>query len=80
MMNTTTPRTALELIDELWSQRPESCCPYVRHSERGCWCASPTLPEGADRYSPCDTASLRLWCITEDHSPRCIFYPAGDVP
>ena len=79
----TTARTALELIHELWAERPRACCPYVRHDERGCWCASPGLPEAAasaDRYMPCDTASLQLWCLTEADYTRCLFYPAGDVP
>jgi hypothetical protein len=31
------------------------------------------------QYSPCDTASLQLWCLTEDHYTRCHFFPAGDV-
>jgi hypothetical protein len=74
----TTARTALELIHELWANRPQTCCPYVKHGERGCWCASPALPELADRYAPCDTARLQLWCLTEEHYTRCHFYPAGD--
>jgi hypothetical protein len=75
--------TAPQLIDELWAERPHACCPYVRHDERSCWCASPTLPEaaaGVDRYAPCDTASLQLWCLTEQRYTKCCLWPAGDVP
>jgi hypothetical protein len=75
----TAPRTALDLIHELWAERSHTCCPYVRHSERGCWCGSPTLSGIADRYAPCDTASLQLWCLVEGHYTRCLFYPAGDA-
>jgi hypothetical protein len=71
---------ASTLIHDLWANRPHTCCGYVRHSERGCWCASPTLPELADRYAPCDVYSAQIWCLTEDHYTRCHLYPAGDVP
>jgi len=76
----TTARTALELIHELWAERPRACCPYVRHGERGCWCASPALLKGADAYGPCDHASLQLWCLTEQRYTKCCLWPAGDVP
>ena len=71
--------TALEFTHELWDQH-EHACPYLRHDERGCLCASPTLPQGGDRYMPCDVYSLQIWCTTEDHYTRCHFWPAGDVP
>jgi hypothetical protein len=71
--------TALELIDELWTEH-QHACPYVRHDDCGCYCASPALPAGADPHGPCDTASLQLWCLTEVDYTRCHFYPAGDVP
>src|SRR5262249_36354258 len=71
--------TPLELIDELWAELPHAC-PYVNHDERGCFCLSPTLPEEAERYTPCDTASLQLWCLDEERYTRCHFYPGGDVP
>jgi hypothetical protein len=71
--------TALDLIDELWADH-QHACPYLRHDEHGCFCASPALPEGSDRSTPCDTASLQLWCLTESDYTRCHFWPAGDVP
>jgi hypothetical protein len=76
----TTARTALDLIHELWAERPHTFCPYVRHDARGCFCTSPRLREGSDRYMPCDTASLQLWCLTETDYTRCCLYPAGDAP
>jgi hypothetical protein len=51
----TTTRIALELIHELWAKRPQSVCPYVRHSERGCFCTSPRMPAGGDPYIPFDS-------------------------
>jgi hypothetical protein len=30
--------TALELIHDLWAERPQTCCLYVKHGERGCYC------------------------------------------
>jgi hypothetical protein len=78
----TTVRTALELVHELWAERPQTCCPCVRHDEEGCWCASPTLTEGAervDRYLPCNAARLQLWCLTEPQYTRCHFYSVSDV-
>jgi hypothetical protein len=69
---------ALPLIHELWTAH-EHACPYVRHDEHGCFCTSPGLPAGGDRYMVCDHFSLQLWCLTETHYTRCIFYPAGDV-
>jgi hypothetical protein len=77
----TAARTALELVHELWTERPQTCCPYVKHGEYGCWCASPALPEDGDsddRRVPCDTASLQLWCLTEVDYTRCLSCPAGD--
>jgi hypothetical protein len=76
----TAPRTALELIDELWAERPQQVCPFVRHGARGCSCASPRMPEWGDPSGPCDHASLRLFCLTEADYTRCMLYPAGDVP
>jgi hypothetical protein len=73
-------RVTLELVHELWRDRPAGCCPYVRHDERGCYCTSPGLPVEGDRYMVCDTASLQLWCLDGDHYTRCHFWPAGDVP
>ena len=70
---------ALTLIHEFWAERPHTHCPYVRHSERGCYCMSPRLPAGGDPYTPCDTASLQLLCLTEADYTRCCLYPAGDV-
>ena len=67
------------VVHELWADRQQAC-PYVRHDERGCFCVSPSLPEVADRYMPCDTASLQLWCLTEADYTKCCLYPAGDVP
>jgi hypothetical protein len=72
--------TALELVNELWNEHTEPCCPYLRHNEDGCYCTSPTLPVGADRSMPCDHFSLQLFCLTEADYTRCIVYPAGDVP
>jgi hypothetical protein len=71
--------TSLELTHELWNQR-QHACPFLRHDEMGCSCASPALPEGSDGSMPCDTASLQLWCLTEADYPKCSLYPAGDVP
>ena len=76
----TTARTALELVHELWAERPHTCCPFMRHDERGCYCTSPQIPEWGDSYGPCDTASLQVFCLTETHYSKCIIYPAGDVP
>jgi hypothetical protein len=70
--------TPLALIHELWTDR-QHACPYLRHDERGCFCTSPALPDGGDPFMPCDTASLQIWCLTDDHYTRCHFYPAGDV-
>jgi hypothetical protein len=75
----TAPRTALELIHELWAECPQTCCPYIRHDERGCYCTSPRLPAGGDPYMPCELVPLRLWCLTQEHYPKCCLYPAGDV-
>ncbi len=75
----TVPMTALTLIHELWTDHQHTC-PYVRHGEHGCSCASPTLPEGGDRRMPCDVYSLQLWCLTESDYTKCCFWPAGDVP
>jgi hypothetical protein len=76
----TIARITLELVHELWDQRPQTVCPYVRHSNRGCWCASPQMPKGTDAYMPCESASLQLWCLTEQHYTKCCLWPAGDVP
>ena len=72
-------RTPLALIHELWADH-QHACPYVRHDARGCFCASPTLPEDGDRYMPCDVYSIQLWCLTKADYTRCHFYPAGDMP
>ena len=72
-------RTALDLIHELWTNH-EYGCPYLRHNDRGCFCTSPALPEGADGYMPCDMYSIQLWCLTETDYTKCCIYPAGDVP
>jgi hypothetical protein len=71
--------TALELIDELWAERPQVCCPYVRHDERGCFCTSPRLLAGGDSYMPCEAVPLQLWCLTREHYPKCCLYPVGDI-
>lgn len=71
--------TALKLVHELWAEH-EHACPYVRHDQAGCYCASPALPAGGDRYMPCDTASVQLRCLTEAEYTKCMLYPAGDVP
>jgi hypothetical protein len=72
--------TALELVNELWDQHADPCCPYLRHDTSGCYCRSPRLPAGGDPYMPCDTASLSLWCMTEADYTKCCLWPAGDVP
>lgn len=71
--------TPLTLIHELWAEH-QHACPYLRHDERGCYCTSPELLTGGDPYMPCDTASVRLWCLTETDYTKCLLYPAGDVP
>jgi hypothetical protein len=75
----TTDRTTLELTHELWVAYEHACCPYAHHDDRGCWCASPVLPEAVDRYLLCNPARLQLWCCTEDHYTRCHFYSADDM-
>ena len=72
-------RTALALIHELWADHKHAC-PYVRHDEHGCFCASPAMPVSDNPYMPCDVYSVQLWCLTESHYPKCMLYPAGDVP
>ena len=74
-----TTAVALTLIHELWSDH-EHACPYLRHGKHGCSCASPALPEGSDRSTPCDVYSLQLWCLTKADYTRCCLWPAGDVP
>jgi hypothetical protein len=76
MMNTES--IALPLVHELWRGLPHGC-PYVRHDLKGCYCTSPRMPATGDPYMPCDTASLQLWCLTEEHYVKCCLWPAGDT-
>jgi hypothetical protein len=78
---TDTESIALPLIQELWAEHEHRHhCPYVRHDDKGCYCTSPRLPAGADRFMVCDIYSVQIWCLDEDHYTRCHFWPAGDVP
>jgi hypothetical protein len=43
--------TSLELIHELWNDH-QYACPYLRHDEHGCFCASPAMPASGDPYTP----------------------------
>jgi hypothetical protein len=70
---------SLPLIHQLWHAH-QHACPYVRHSLAGCYCTSPKLSAGSDPYMPCDTASVQLWCLTEEYYTKCCLWPAGDVP
>jgi hypothetical protein len=71
--------TTLPMVHKLWAVH-EHACPHLRHDAHGCFCASPNLPSGADRYMPCEPVSLALWCLTEEYYTKCCLWPAGDVP
>ena len=73
-----TKSVALPLIHELWRDH-QHACPYVRHDERGCYCTSPRLPAIGGPYTPCGTASLQLWCLTEDNYTKCCLWSAEDA-
>ena len=75
-----TQSVALELIHELYAERLYTCCPYLRHDERGCYCASPAVPKWWDAYMPCDVYSVQLWCLTATHYTKCCLWPAADAP
>jgi hypothetical protein len=79
MRETVAKMTALELVHELWADH-QHACPYVRHDEHGCFCTSPAMPDQADPYMPCDTASLQLWCLAAENYTKCCLWPAGDAP
>jgi hypothetical protein len=70
---------ALDTIHELWHEH-QGGCPHVHHDEQGCYCSSPRMPQGVDRYGPCDVYCVQVYCLDAEHYTRCCLWPSGDVP
>ncbi|MCA9485526.1 MAG: hypothetical protein KC506_01640 [Nanoarchaeota archaeon] len=69
----------LNLINELFEDSVgKRVCEHVRRDDSGRpYCANGLkshVNPSSSRYDVCDTASLQLWCLSDEGFAKCIYY------